>query len=1347
MRGIVRAGVDAAGLFQMRAEIAGSSFLLDDGFLAAGIFEVVEANIEGMEIDVAIGAVARTQAAADAPIFNDDFERIAAADGANGAADHTEGIAALTAGGGNKEIFETQAVADEAGDTVVGIGAGIYAGVAARAFLQVEDEQALRFHQALREELVDRNALHHLEALCIGGLAFRDDGLQAGPDIGEARDHFPEIVAGNSDKFDVIERGAGGSACTAAKQADLAEVVAAGDVGEDEFAAGIVFDDFHKADADEVETVGGFALARDDLPGRVADEFNAVFEMVDKVGGESREHGDAAEVGFEGATTVIFIELRAEGFVLHHDVENVAQHFERDDIGFGAHGGGARIEVHAGHFTEKIAWAEFSDGIAVGEVDGSVDGDGAVAGFLVAVVFFAADENAGEAFEEALGAAMRFDVSDGSGDGDLRLAFEDVERGRAEVAFAADDFAGAETALDDGAAIEIEEGAGNSGENGHAMEFFGGEGLRGLNGSDGGAGGGFIGERAGRAGDHAFAAGDTSRIAHRGVEIEGDAGGIAFAHAAEDEIVFDFVAAADAAVAEDAGVVIDSDGEGGIVGATRSGAARKTQTSDIGLLRKSLEFAIAGMPLAGAGRRVIGHEEFEKSFARGENFVGAGADHHAGLDGTDAGGAENACAGIDDTEAANADGSLALEMAESGNRDAVKARGVEDGGASGNLDGLAVDGEFDELGRDAHLGSNPHTREFGHFRGGREADAAGTLAAKNVRIDFGAEMFEDGLDGSGNDLAESADGSEGHSLGEFVDESKIGAIGGVGQVALGPAGEKINHFLRAHAAGDALATGFVAIELDGGESHIEHAGGVVANDDGAGTEHRAGNGEGFEIEANVDHGGGEIAGGRAGGRERFELAAGEDATGTIEDDFAHGNAEGNFEDAGAIDVSGDTDEFEAAGTVGAGGYVPVDAAGENLRDVGESLDVVDGGGLLKETGLAGEGGLVAGLGAMAFDGFEERAFFAADVAAGADEHFEVKIEVAAKNFFAENTRLGATTNFFSEDLFLERIFVADIEDAFFCAGNESGDDHAFGDEMREMAEDETVLDGAGLALVGVADDVFHRIGLLADEIPLHPSGESGAAHAAELGFFENGENGVEIASGDQLAESAVFFVVGIRIGVATNAGGLRMIGMQRFATSRTASELLDVVGGDSVEDGVVDRDGRSTIAATEAADVFDLDILRAGIGETAGKFGAEFAGAVETATHVGADVNFDVGRRREMEVGIETGNAVELVQGSLRALGQRFEFGLRQIAATQLDSSQFVEDHRSVGSRMRAPAVKESERGMGLGYFRIVGRGSVVKMRGRCLFAQSPEKGRRTVRIYPETGRYKLTKLLCLTAD
>src|SRR5215467_13099447 len=124
VRSVVRAGVDTTWLFQVRAKVAGSGFLLDHGFLATRTFRIVGEDFEWVQVDIAVGAITRAQAAADAPVLDDDFQR----------------IAALAAGRGYKIVFETQAVTNEARDTVVGVGAGIHAGVASRAVLQVENE-------------------------------------------------------------------------------------------------------------------------------------------------------------------------------------------------------------------------------------------------------------------------------------------------------------------------------------------------------------------------------------------------------------------------------------------------------------------------------------------------------------------------------------------------------------------------------------------------------------------------------------------------------------------------------------------------------------------------------------------------------------------------------------------------------------------------------------------------------------------------------------------------------------------------------------------------------------------------------------------------------------------------------------------------------------------------------------------------------------------------------------------------------------------------------------------------------------------------------------------------------
>ena len=97
MRCIVRACVNATGLFQVCAEIAGGGLLFHNGFFATGPFWIVGHHFEGVKVDVPVRAIERAKPAADTPIFDNDFQGIAAADGADGAANHAERVAALAA--------------------------------------------------------------------------------------------------------------------------------------------------------------------------------------------------------------------------------------------------------------------------------------------------------------------------------------------------------------------------------------------------------------------------------------------------------------------------------------------------------------------------------------------------------------------------------------------------------------------------------------------------------------------------------------------------------------------------------------------------------------------------------------------------------------------------------------------------------------------------------------------------------------------------------------------------------------------------------------------------------------------------------------------------------------------------------------------------------------------------------------------------------------------------------------------------------------------------------------------------------------------------------------------------
>src|SRR5215813_9006242 len=151
----------------MRAEVARSCLLLDRSLFAPGMFGIFGHHFERMKVDIAVRTISRAKSATDAPVFDNHFQRIAAANRTDRAANHAERIAALAAARRNKVVIEAQSVAYQSRNAVMSVRAGIYASVAPRAVFEVEHQQTLCLHQSLRKKLIDRHTLHHFKSLLI----------------------------------------------------------------------------------------------------------------------------------------------------------------------------------------------------------------------------------------------------------------------------------------------------------------------------------------------------------------------------------------------------------------------------------------------------------------------------------------------------------------------------------------------------------------------------------------------------------------------------------------------------------------------------------------------------------------------------------------------------------------------------------------------------------------------------------------------------------------------------------------------------------------------------------------------------------------------------------------------------------------------------------------------------------------------------------------------------------------------------------------------------------------------------------------------------------------------------
>ena len=138
MGGIVRASVDTVWLVVIGAEIAGRRFGCYLGDFLARTRRIINGHLNGLHVDVAVRAIIGTEAAADAPVLNGDFQAVAATNRANRASDHAQGIFTLPAGGSHEVVIETQTVSDQATDPIMGVCAGTNTLIATGAFVQIQ---------------------------------------------------------------------------------------------------------------------------------------------------------------------------------------------------------------------------------------------------------------------------------------------------------------------------------------------------------------------------------------------------------------------------------------------------------------------------------------------------------------------------------------------------------------------------------------------------------------------------------------------------------------------------------------------------------------------------------------------------------------------------------------------------------------------------------------------------------------------------------------------------------------------------------------------------------------------------------------------------------------------------------------------------------------------------------------------------------------------------------------------------------------------------------------------------------------------------------------------------------
>ena len=431
--------------------------------------------------------------------------------------------------------------------------------------------------------------------------------------------------------------------------------------------------------------------------------------------------------------------------------------------------------------------------------------------------------------------------------------------------------------------------------------------------------------------------------------------------------------------------------------------------------------------------------------------------------------------------------------------------------------------------------------------------AGGALLVLDVGHVFVHEVLQGRLDGVGRRLAEAAERSLAHRVGDRLELLDVV----FDTATVGDLVEIVQKLASADAAGRALAAALIDREVEIELGDVDHAVGLVHDDQAAGTHDRADLGEVLVVDRSIEELGRNDAARRTARLGRLELVAATDAAADVEDDLAQGRTHRNFDKAGVVDLARKSEDLGTLRSLGTDLAEPLGALVDDDGDVGERFDVVNDRRAAPETLDRRERRTGLRHTAVTLNRLEKSRLFAADERAGAEAKLNVEVKVAAENLLAQKTEVASLLDGDLKALDGERIFRTDVDVALRSADREAGDGHGLEDGVGIAFERGAVHVGAGVALVGVTDHVLLALGLLHGELPLHAGGEAGAAAAAETRL----EHLVDDLLGRHLEENLLESLVAVAGDVVID-----LLGIDDAAVPQNDAVLLLVEGNVGVGD-------------------------------------------------------------------------------------------------------------------------------------------------------------------------------------
>src|SRR5918994_2118943 len=397
----------------------------------------------------------------------------------------------------------------------------------------------------------------------------------------------------------------------------------------------------------------------------------------------------------------------------------------------------------------------------------------------------------------------------------------------------------------------------------------------------------------------------------------------------------------------------------------------------------------------------------------------------------------------------------------------------------------------------------------------------GAAAAADVLVELVAEELQGGDDRAGRPVAEGAEGAPEDRVADVLEGVHVVGLA----LAALQAAQDLAHPVGALPAGGALAARLVGVEFGEVQARPDHAD-VLGEDHHRGrAEQAAGALDALEVHRGVEVVGGQHRGRGPAGGPGLQLLAVAHPAGRAHDHLAGGHAQGELEVAGVDDVAGDAEQLGAGRLLRAHGAEPVDALADDPGHGGHRLDVVDGGRGPVEALDGRERGAQLGLAALALQRRQQGRLLAADVGPGATVHDQVQVEPGALDVAAQQPLVVGGVDRRVQPAARPAALAPQVDEGVAAADGVGGDDHALDQGVRVALEQLHVLEGAGLALVGVDHQVGRLAGPLGQEAPLHPGREAGPAAAPEPGVLDQldqvlgrlPEGGVEAGVAVQLA--------------------------------------------------------------------------------------------------------------------------------------------------------------------------------------------------------------------------------------